>query len=154
VVDYQGYTPASDALSTVFGRVLMHDDLFFGLTRRARPGRLDPNTDVFYDAEGGRLVVTVEVAGADPDSLTVAVDEQYLAIRGQRVDPRNACGSILQKEIEYGPFGKQIRLPAPVDVEAALANYDDGILTITLPLASAAPAQPTELRMSVRRIPV
>lgn len=135
----------------------MHDDLFFQLARRSRPGRFNPNTDVFYDAEGGRMVVHVEIAGADAESLTVAVDEQDLYITGTRVDrSAHSCASLLQKEIEYGGFAKKIRLAAPVDVSEASANYHDGILTISLPLSSTQvfPARRTELRMTVRRVPV
>jgi HSP20 family protein len=137
----------------------MHDNVFFQLARSSRPGRFNPNTDVFYDAEGGRMVVHVELAGADADSLTVAVDEQDLYITGTRVDRAagaHVCGSLLQKEIEYGQFAKKIRLAAPVDVAEASANYHDGILTISLPLSSTQvfPARRTELRMTVRRVPV
>ena len=134
----------------------MHDEVFF---RFARPVRFNPNTDVFYDAEAKQVVVHVEAAGADPDSLTVALDENDLVITGLRVDRSwtgNASGSLLQKEIEYGPFAKRLRLPAPIDVEAASASYHDGILTITLPLSAsdARPQSRVECRMQVRRIPV
>ena len=134
----------------------MHDEVYF---RFARPVRFNPNTDVFYDAEGGRVVVHVEVAGADPESLAVALDGDELSITGARIDRSwtgHAADSILQKEIEYGPFAKRLRLPTPIDVEAASASYQDGILTITLPLSTAdvRPRTRVECRMTVRRVPV
>lgn len=130
--------------------------MFYDLTRRSRPGSFNPNTDVFYDGDARQIVVHVELAGADADSLSVAVDEAALYISGKRVDSGPACGSMLQKEIEYGDFGKKIHLPAPVDVTSAAASYRDGILTITLPLSEAEkfPTRRTEFRMTVRRIPV
>jgi HSP20 family protein len=134
----------------------VHDELFLTLARRGRPGRYNPNVDVFYDADGRRLVVHVELAGADPDSLSVAVDENDLHIVGRRVDRSDhSCGSMLQKEIEYGEFGKRIQLPAPVDVEETAASYSDGILTITLPLSAVQnfPMVRTVRRMTIRRIP-
>jgi HSP20 family protein len=132
------------------------DRWFSDLTRRSRAGRFNPNTDVFFDSEGRQIVVEVEVAGADAESLSVAVDEEALYITGRRVDRPSRCGSILQKEIEYGEFGTKLHLPAPVDVDVVSACYQDGILTITLPLSPAQefPAHRTVLRMSVRRIPV
>ena len=118
--------------------------------------RYNPNTDVFYDPASGRMVVHVELAGADPESLSVSVDDDGLAITGSRVDRSGPCGSILQKEIEYGPFAKKLRLPAPIDVEAATATYNDGILTITLPLSQSEelPSPHAQLRMIVRKISV
>jgi HSP20 family molecular chaperone IbpA len=64
--------------------------------------------------------------------------------------------SLLRREIQYGEFVKQIRLPAPVADDGASAVYRDGILTIRLPLATSKkhPIVRTEIRMTVRRIPV
>ncbi|MBV8602963.1 MAG: Hsp20/alpha crystallin family protein [Candidatus Eremiobacteraeota bacterium] len=116
--------------------------------------RYNPNTDVFYDDDSGRMVVHVELAGADPDSLSVAVDDDGLSITGTRVDRAGPCGSIIQKEIEYGPFAKKLRLPAPIDVDAATATYTDGILTIVLPLSRTEMQTPRALRMIVRKISI
>jgi HSP20 family protein len=136
----------------------MHQDRFFELARRWRPGRFNPNTDVFFDAESQRIIVQVELAGADPESLTVSADETSLYITGLRVDrSAEACRtlSILQKEIEYGEFAKRIPLPGPTAVDEANATYNDGILTITLPLSEREPhARPTDLRVTVRKITI
>jgi len=136
----------------------MHEDRFFELARRWRPGRFNPNTDVFFDPESARVVVQVELAGADPESLTVAADETSLYISGVRIDrSAEACRtlSILQKEIEYGEFSGRVPLPGPTDLDEASATYNDGILTITLPLAVREPrALHTELRVTVRKITI
>ena len=128
--------------------------LFAELTQRARGGRWAPNTDVFVDEEGARVIVKVELAGADLEHLHVGVDERYLFIVGRRADgPRFAHGSFLQKEIEYGDFVKKIRLPLAVDRDAVSATYGAGMLTIHLPIAPAEhlPTTRTEIRMIVKR---
>lgn len=135
----------------------MHEDRFFELARRWRAGRFNPNTDVFYDAGSERVVVQVELAGADPDSLTVSADDAALYIAGSRVDRSAACRglSILQKEIEYGEFLKKIPLPGEIDVDEATASYSDGILTITLPLSGRERRNVrSQLRTTVRKISV
>ena len=117
-------------------------------------GRFEPNTDVFIDEAGERMVVHVELAGADSDELRVAVDERFLYIVGLRTDrSQNRSASILQKEILYGQFFKKIRLPLPVNDDAASAAYRDGILTIELPLGEhdRFPTVRTEIRMTVKR---
>jgi HSP20 family protein len=136
-----------------------HDDLieFERLfAPRGAHGRFEPNTDVHVDENDRTIVVHVELAGADADALLVSVDDAYLTIAGRRAlrdVSRNS--SLLRKEIQYGEFLKQIRLPAPVLDDGATAVYRDGILTIRLPLAQSKqfPIVRTEIRMTVRRTP-
>jgi HSP20 family protein len=136
-----------------------HDDLieFERLfAPRGAHGRFEPNADVHVDENDRTIVVHVELAGADADSLVVSVDDAYLTIAGRRAlrdVSRNS--SLLRKEIQYGEFLKQIRLPAPVLDDGATALYRDGILTIRLPLAQSQkyPIVRTEIRMTVRRTP-
>jgi HSP20 family molecular chaperone IbpA len=121
---------------------------------RGAHGRFEPNTDVLLDESGGAVVVHVELAGADADSLRVTVADAYLTITGTRAlrdVSRNA--SLLRKEIQYGEFLKAIRLPLPVLDEGATAIYRDGILTIRLPVAESEqyPIVRTTIRMTVRR---
>jgi HSP20 family protein len=122
---------------------------------RTRLGRLEPNADVFLDEERGQVVVTLELAGADPESLTVALDDRSLAIEGRRLERvrPGRGGSFVQKEIACGEFGKQIHLPVPVEYESAVASLVDGMLTIVLPIAATAYLQipRTELRIMVTR---
>ncbi|HTV93748.1 MAG TPA: Hsp20/alpha crystallin family protein [Verrucomicrobiae bacterium] len=121
---------------------------------RSRLG-FEPNADVVIDEERGKVVVAVEVAGADPDSLRVALDGRSLTISGVRAElARFRRGSFIQKEISYGSFAKRIPLPAAVDLLGdAEANYADGVLVITLPISSTAyvPSTRTEIRMIVKR---
>ncbi len=123
-------------------------------TVRSRLG-FEPNADVVVDDEQSQVVVAVEVAGADPDSLRVAVDNRSLTISGVRAEPaRIRRGSFIQKEISYGAFAKRIHLPVAVDLLGdAHANYADGVLVIALPISSTAyvPATRTEIRMIVKR---
>ena len=114
----------------------------------------EPNTDVFIDDEHARVVVRVEVAGADAENLRVAVDERFLIITGRRIDCNFFThGSFLQKEIEYGEFVKRIHLPVAIEIDTVTAIYGAGILSIELPIAATeyVPAQRTELRMIVKR---
>ena len=123
---------------------------------RAAHGRFEPNTDVHLDEADDALVVHVELAGADAETLRVAVDDSYLFIAGRRV-PRDVSrdASLLRKEIQYGEFVKRLRLPIPIDEQGAVAAYRDGILTIRLPLARTQtfPLVRTEIRMTVKRTP-
>lgn len=115
----------------------------------------EPNADVVIDDEASSLVVRVELAGADSESLRVFVDERHLFISGRRADTaRLRNGSFLQKEIADGEFIKKIALPVGVQYGEVTATYADGMLTIALPIAAPEyiPATRTEIRMIVKRI--
>ncbi|HLI94880.1 MAG TPA: Hsp20/alpha crystallin family protein [Candidatus Baltobacteraceae bacterium] len=115
----------------------------------------EPNADVVIDEGARSMVVRVELAGADSESLRVFVDERHLFISGRRADSaRLRSGSFLQKEIADGEFVKKISLPVGVQYGEVTATYADGMLTIALPIAATGyiPTTRTEIRMIVKRI--
>ncbi len=121
---------------------------------RTRLGTFEPNADVFVDEDSGRVVAIVEVAGADPETLRVGVDELHLYISGRRLEAvRLRNGSFVQKEITYGEFAKRIHLPVAVEYDDVAASYADGLLIIALPTAATAyrPTSRTELHILVKR---
>ena len=133
---------------------LEFDRLFAEVAKRPHAGRWEPNADVFIDDEHERVVVKVELAGADAENLRVGMAERYLFIIGRRIEGiRLTHGSFLQKEIEYGDFIKKIHLPVAVEFETVSAIYGAGILTIGLPIARTqyVPTARTEIRMIVKR---
>lgn len=111
---------------------------------------LRPNVDCFQTAEPPQLTVVVELAGVDPESVEVVVDEGSLRISGERRRPRVGGQVYQQMEIEYGPFERVLKLAADVDVSQAQADFDRGLLTVTLPIAQR-PAQRERVSISVRR---
>lgn len=114
----------------------------------------EPNADVVIDEAARLVVVRVEVAGADSDSLRVFVDERHLFIAGRRSETaRLRGGTFIQKEIADGEFVKKLHLPVAVQYGEVTATYADGMLTIALPIAAPEyiPATRTEIRMIVKR---
>src|SRR3954470_11728333 len=94
-----------------------------------------PNVDSYHTDEPHELTVVVELPGVDPASIKVVVSERTLVLSGERAR-RKVDGSVYQQmEIEYGPFQRQVRLPEDVDPAQARAEYERGILRITLPVA-------------------
>ena len=121
---------------------------------RTRLGAFAPNADLFIDEERGRLIAVVEVAGADPDTLRIGLDERCLIATGRRREPaRLRRGSFIQKEIAHGDFVKRIALPVPIEYEGVAATYEDGLLVIVAPIAATAymPTARTELHVIVKR---
>lgn len=120
---------------------------------RSHLGSFSPNADVFVDEEQRRVVAVVEVAGADPESLRIVVDEQSLVISGRRRAAPWRRGSFVQKEIANGDFIKRIALPVAIEYERIGATYEDGLLIVAGPIAATAylPAARMELHILVKR---
>ncbi|MEA2323674.1 MAG: hypothetical protein QOD81_3524 [Solirubrobacteraceae bacterium] len=105
-----------------------------GLAPRRRGG-FSPAVDVFYEGDPPRAVVQAELAGIDPDELSLEIEGRELVIAGHR-RPADSEGRLYQQlEIDFGPFRRVIPLGAEVVPDRARATYTDGILRIDLPLA-------------------
>jgi HSP20 family protein len=98
-----------------------------------------PAVDCFFTDDPAQLVVVVELAGVDPDSIELSVEQRALTISGSRTRPRVPGQVYQQAEIEYGRFERKIPLEQDIDAGAATAAYEAGMLRITLPVARRAP---------------
>jgi HSP20 family protein len=115
-------------------------DVFGGgvLAPRDRGG-FSPAVDVFYEGEPPRAVVMAELAGIDPDEISLDIEGRELVLAGHR-RPADAEGRVYQQlEIDFGPFRRRIPLGADVVAEAATATYRDGILRVELPVQRPEP---------------
>ncbi len=114
---------------------------FAGLRRGFRP-----HVDCFRSEEPPAVTVVVDLAGVDPEHVQIVVAERTLVVRGVRSRPTPGCRvSYRQMEIEYGPFQRRIALDEDVDPDAAEAHYEQGLLTIVMPLAE----RPQRTRVSI-----
>ncbi len=107
----------------------------FPFSRGLRRG-YRPQVDVYLGEDPPTLTVIVELPGVDPADVQVIASPQALLIAGVRQRLKN-CGHYQQMEIEYGPFQRQVTLATDIDLDAATATYERGILTVLLPIAPA-----------------
>jgi HSP20 family protein len=98
-----------------------------------------PNVDCFHTDDPHALTIVAELPGVDARSIRVAAGERVLLIAGERVRPRAPGRVYQQMEIEYGAFQRQVRLTEDVDPSRASAAFENGVLTIVLPVAQTAP---------------
>ena len=116
---------------------LFGDVLDRGLAPRRRGG-FSPAVDVYYTSDPPRAVVRADLAGIDPSTVQLEITGRELVLSGHR-ETESADDRVYQQlEIERGPFRRVIALGAEVDSEAADATYEDGILTVELPLTRPA----------------
>ena len=101
-------------------------------TVRFSPKTWQPAIDVYEtDSE---VVVLVELAGVEEDEIEVIVHNGVLIVRGERKDIKQGIKrTYSQMEILWGPFERDVALPANVNVDQIKAFYEAGILEIVLP---------------------
>jgi len=97
-----------------------------------------PNVDCIRSEDPPELHVVVELPGVDPERIQVIAADRVLVVAGERCRPP-VSGRYQQMELEYGRFQRRISLAEPVDPAKATARYDEGLLTIVLPIAARAP---------------
>jgi HSP20 family protein len=106
-----------------------------GLARR-RSG-FSPAVDVAFTSNPPMAIVTAEVAGVAPEDLDLEIQGRTLVLSGHR-DPAFVEGDVYQQvEIERGPFRRVIELGVEVVAAEAKARYEDGLLRVELPIATA-----------------
>ena len=88
---------------------------------------------------GDALKVEALLPGVRPEEVDVHVHQGVLTIAARRRgwEPGEGERAYL-REIFGGEFTRSFSLPFPVDVERVAADFADGVLTLTLPLAEAA----------------
>ncbi len=80
------------------------------------------------------LEVVAELSGLRGEDIEVVVEGDVLAIRGIRERPvTDHCLSYYEARIPYGPFQADVLIPFEVDLDDVAADYENGLLTITLP---------------------
>ena len=83
--------------------------------------------------------ICVDLAGVDRALIDLIVEPRRVVIRGTREVPEpsgeEGCAlQLLAMEIDYGPFMREVFLPAPVEANEAHAEQRNGLLWIWLPL--------------------
>lgn len=82
------------------------------------------------------VVVKTAAPGVDPDDIDISITGDTLTIKGEtRVDEEVEEDNYLYRERRYGAFSRSLRIPVAVEPGKAEAEFEDGMLTLTLPKA-------------------
>jgi HSP20 family protein len=94
------------------------------------------------------LVLRAQIPGIDARDLDIRVTKQAVVISGEKSD-NNQTEKIgyFRSEFTYGKFQRVIQLPVAVENDKVQAEYKNGILSLTLPKASAARNQVVKVNL-------
>lgn len=86
-----------------------------------------------YETEDG-IVVKSDLPGLKPEDVDVSITENTLTIKGEfEAEEETERENVHLRERRYGSFQRSVVLPKGVDAEQAEAEFEDGVLRVTLP---------------------
>lgn len=94
--------------------------------------------------DGDKFVVEFDLPGIKADSLDVNVEHDLLTVRAERPDSGDDRDWVAQ-ERPHGVFSRQMFLDNTLDTDKISADYTDGVLRLTIPVAEAAKPRKIEI---------
>ena len=105
-----------------------------------------PPVDVYEDEHN--VTLKIEVPGIDEKDIDVRIENNTLTVHGERkFEKEEKEENYRRVERQYGSFTRSFTLPNTVDPEQVHANYDKGVLKISM--AKKAEAKPKQIKVNV-----
>jgi HSP20 family protein len=118
---------------------------FDRITAELLAGRHVRQVPVDAYRRGKNFKIVLDLPGADPGSIELAVEKDVLTVAATRSSDQEEGDEILLAERGHGQFSRQLFLGESLDREHISAIYHDGVLTITVPVAKQAKPRKIEI---------
>ena len=83
---------------------------------------------------GDHYVLTADLPGLTSDDVNIEVTDRVLTISGERKSQTDTTQDGYRRvERAFGSFTRRLTLPDGVDGDAIVANFDKGVLEISIP---------------------
>jgi len=108
-------------------------------------------TSVAVDMIDGKddVIVTASVPGIKPEDLDITLTGDTLTIRGEfKSEDKREDASVIRQERRFGAFERSLSLPTQVVADKARAEFENGVLTLTLPKAEE--VKPKSIKVKTR----
>jgi HSP20 family protein len=94
---------------------------------------------------GDHFVLHCDLAGVDPGSVQIDIDRRVLTIRAERSPRTDDDVQWVRRERATGTFERRLTLGEGLDLDRVAATWQDGVLTLTIPVAEAAKPRRIEI---------
>ena len=88
--------------------------------------------------QGDNFYVHLDLPGISADSISLTVEQNVLTVRADRIPARADGAEMIVAERPYGTFTRQVFLGETLDADNIAADYNAGVLTLTIPVREAA----------------
>jgi HSP20 family protein len=93
----------------------------------------------------GELIVHFDLPGVDPGSIDLTVEKNVLTVSAERKWQPKEGEQVVATERPQGTFTRQLFLGEGLDNDHIAANYDNGVLTVKVPVAEGAKPRKVEI---------
>ena len=137
---FRGAATLQEQVNRLFGNAMEHSGEEWNLTSWA------PAVDIYETAH--ELVVKADLPEVDPKELDIRVENNLLTIGGERKFEKKVNEeNYLRVERAYGSFSRSFSLTNTVNADAIKADYQNGVLTLTIPKREE--AKPKQIKVNV-----
>lgn len=103
-----------------------------------------PKVDIFENKEN--LILEAELPGMDRDDFELSFENSVLTLKGERKFEKKTEGDNYHRvERSYGEFTRSFTLPQTVTVDGVKAEFNNGILHVSLPKREETKARKIEV---------
>ena len=82
------------------------------------------------------IIVKSAIPGVKPEDLDISITSDTLTIKGEtKAEEEIKEENIIRRECRYGSFCRTLTIPMPIVADKAEAEFEHGVLTLTLPKA-------------------
>ncbi|MCI0904370.1 MAG: Hsp20/alpha crystallin family protein [Chloroflexi bacterium] len=105
-------------------------------------GRRDWSIPLDIVRDGDNVTVKASLPGVKPEDIDVTIEDGVLTIKADtNVEEEREDGGYVVRERRAGSFHRSLRLSDHVDTDKVEPRYENGVLTITLPVAESKKAK-------------
>ena len=109
-----------------------------------------PAVDIYEDEHN--IILTAETPGIEEKDLDISVENGVLTVAGERrMDNEEKQDNFHRIERSYGRFTRSFTLPPTVDENGVKADFNNGVLKITL--AKREGAKPKQIKIESGKAP-
>jgi HSP20 family protein len=105
-----------------------------------------PPADVHETADAIRVLI--DLPGYSADSINISFENELLSIEAERKRATDSNKTMLVGERAFGKVRRTFGVKVPVDADAIAADYEHGVLAVTLP--KRAEAKPRRIAVQVK----
>ncbi len=132
-----------------FQGLRIFEDAVTRLMNEPRTGRpWSPAVDILETEDA--LVLKADLPDVKVEDIDIRVENNTLSLRGHRKFEKDETAKGWHRiERSYGEFTRSFTVPSSVDTEKVGADYQNGVLTISLPKKEA--AKPRQVKVAIQQ---
>jgi len=143
------WEPFSDLISLRDAMDRLFEESFVRM--RGWPSILGSETlavDMYETADS--VIVKTAVPGVKPEDIDITISGDLLTIKGEtKLEEKVEKENYIRQERRYGAFQRSVQLPGSLVLDKAEANFEHGILTLTIPKSEE--AKPKTIKVEAKK---